>query len=344
MRKPTIVQQLALRDNSQMGVLRDAGKPMGRLARLFFSSWHVLMGVWGDLRKRGLMESVRTVVRLFGVVLRYPAHLAWMRVVGGATTKRILDIYPRIAYRHSTSYLCVGLTWPQRLDMLNCHYAFLNRAHDAGFFNQVLDGGFVLRQWAAEEHEFTISLLGPCVESHHREGELSLSFSMDGVTLFKLAFSVVPAAVFALDAHQKTDGAERMVYVGQVQGTPGHFDLISQATKACLAIAPQDLLMSALAGVAQAWGINWVLGVRADRHLSAGTLRQLGRSFDYAAFWDQYRAALCASGHHVMPVPFEEKPIEQISAHHRNRTLKKRQFKRLVVSDVALAIERCRAY
>jgi uncharacterized protein VirK/YbjX len=341
-RKLTIVQQLALRGGGQKSVLREMTKPLVWVSKLFFATLHALRGVQGDLQKRGPMESARTAVRLFGVALRYPAHLAWMRVIGGATTKKILDVYPRIAYRHSTSYLFVGMCWAQRLELLKAHYAFLNHMHDACFFNQVLDDGLVLQQWRADDHEFSISLSGPCMVSHHREGELTLTFCMDGVALFKLAFSVVPASAITLDAHQKLGCSEQVVYVGQVQGMPGQFDLISQATKVCLAIAPQDLLMSALSGVAQAWGINRVLGVQADRHLSAGTLRQLGRSFDYAAFWGQYRATPCAGGHQVMSVPFEEKPIEQISSHHRNRTLKKRQFKRVVTHEIALAVERYR--
>jgi uncharacterized protein VirK/YbjX len=335
-RKLTIVQQLALHERARM-------KPMRGVSWMFSSAWQALNGLSEDLRKRGPMESLRTAARLFGVMLRYPAHQAWMKVIGGPATKKVLDVYPRIAYRHSTSYLFSGLSWAQRLELLKAHYAFLNREHDARFFNKVLDGGLDLRRWVADGHEFSISLSGPCTVSHHREGELTLAFNMSGVALFKLAFSVVPASGIALDDEQKLGCSERMIYVGQVQGMLGQFDLISQATKLCLAIAPQDLLMSALAGLAQAWGINRVLGVRADRHLSAGSLMRPPRSFDYTAFWERYHARPCASGHHVMCLPFDEKPIEQIAAHHRNRTLKKRQFKRSVSSDIAVVIEQWRS-
>jgi hypothetical protein len=40
-------------------------------------------------------------------------------------------------------------------------------------------------------------------------------------------------------------------------------------------------------------------------------------------------------GHHCLAWPAQDKPLEQIVAKHRQRTLRKRQFKQGVSQDVA---------
>ena len=277
---------------------------------------------------------VGLIGRGVGLALRYRAHRRWMQVIGGETTKRILDIYPRIAFRHSTTYLFEGASWNQRLILLEAHYGFLNRTHDAAFFNAVIGpGGLDLWRPGLSDCDPTISLVGPCIVSRHREGELGLNISIHGVVVYKLAFSVVP--LDAVTGAKPCEGSRLGLFVGQVQGSPNCLDLLREASRICQGIAPRDLLMSALLGIAQAWEMDQIMGARADLVLSSNSC-----SFDYNAFWQQYGGEQTAGKHYAMALPFHEGPIRASSAAHRRRTRRKRQFQAELSAAVAQVVLR----
>jgi uncharacterized protein VirK/YbjX len=284
-------------------------------------------GLKRDLADKGWAGGIEMALRVLKVWMRWPAHLAWLRAIQGPTTRKLLDIYPRIAYRYSLPYLASQFAWDERIQMMTAHYHFLNRVHDASFFEQVLGRGFGLHQWSVDGHAFQLALHGPCLTSRHREGELGLSIQMDGQLLYKLAFSVIPVDLIDLTPDQRAGASELAVYVGHVQGKAGQIDRMREAAGLCHDVAQQDLLMSALAGLAAAWGINRVVGVSDDANLSLAHIARSAASFQYGPFWARYNAVSTTQGHHAMCLPFTDKPITDIAAKHRKRTQTKRQFK-----------------
>lgn len=293
----------------------------------------------GDLSRGGLAGLVDMASRGLGLALRYRAHRRWLAVIGGETTRKLLTLYPRIAYRHSTTYLFHDATWQQRMAMLTAHYAFLNGTHGPAFFESVLEpAGIAVWQHEADGHVLSIGLHGPCLASRHREGELTLAFQMDGTLLYQIAFSVVGAAATTLGLGRTAGGPDSVLFVGQVQGCSGHLDLLREAARLCRAVAPRDLLMSALSGVAQAWGMPRVVGVTDARRLSRPGPSDGSHGFAYDPFWAQYHAEIVGEGHAVMMLPFHEGPLGGNSSAHRRRARIKRQFKAFVTEDVAAVI------
>jgi uncharacterized protein VirK/YbjX len=274
-------------------------------------------------------------------VWHYRAHRRWLKIIGGDATRRILAVEPRTAFRHSSKYLFAGLPWKDRIALMSGHYAFLNRVHDAKFFDTVITPqGLQLWQHETDDGRMTIVLLGP---PHHREGDLRLHFRLNGTTVFKLAFSVVPARFFedaSDDTAKGSASGSHVLYIGQAQGVPGQLDAIRAATKSCYDIAPPDLLMAALAGLAHAWGITRFLSAGAEIHHSAEKLSRSTHAFDYAAFWMHFQAVLLPSGHYAIEVPFPQKPITQIVARHRKRALVKRAVKLALCTEVSADIAR----
>lgn len=128
--------------------------------------------------------------------------------------------------------------------------------------------------------------------------------------------------------------------VGQVQGYPGQFAAIRSATHACHDVAPPDMLMHALFGLACTLDIHMVAGVGLENCLSFQRLLQRETCFNYAKFWARYMAQRTERGHHMVTLPLAEKPLEQVNANHRRRTVLKREFKRQVAAAVTTVIAR----
>src|SRR5690606_28574972 len=110
--------------------------------------------------------------------------------------------------------------------------------------------------------------------------------------------------------------------------------------KACQDIAPPDLLMSAVAGMAGALGIRMIGGVGIEHSISSESIQQSNMSFDYTAFWDRYQGKKTTGGHHLIALPFPEKPIQAIAAKHRKRTLLKREFKHQITASALDCVSR----
>ncbi len=276
-----------------------------------------------------------TALRIAGWLIRYPAHCRWLRTIGGPTTRSIVQAYPRIMYRPSTSYLYLGTTWAQRLDMLETHYTFLNRHYSAAFFGRmIVPGGYRLWSLAKREHAFEIAIEGPCRVTKHREGELGLSFSMDGVVLYKISFSIIPAAAI-LEPETRSPSPGLMLYVGRVQGSPHAYEAIRTATAACHASTPRDLLMNALFGIADAWGIETIGGVSSERQLSTGCWSEEKLAFNYDRWWEAFEARRSSAGHYMIDLPDRD---ARYSGRVVSRTRHKKRLKRGLRTAVAEAI------
>lgn len=67
-------------------------------------------------------------------------------------------------------------------------------------------------------------------------------------------------------------------------------------------------------------------GVGTQQQSSVGT--SPSGYFDYDAFWQHFNGERTANNLFVLAVDAPEKPIEEVKAKHRSRTLRKRQYKR----------------
>ena len=271
------------------------------------------------------------------MVWHWRSQRAFMRSIGGQATRQLMLARPRMMFRPHAQCLYRGTDLAQRMRFLIAHYAFLNRSYDAARYAQIVDErGFDLWSQELQETSVAIRLFGP---PEHHEGDLALRFLIDDTHIFQLAFSIVPCDCFALMPSAASD-SRHAIYIGQVQGVLGQTALIRRATQLCEAIAPQDLLMSALAGIATAWKIPLLLGVAAERHISIAAMMASPQTFDYTLFWARYQSLMSLDGHHVIEVPFVQKPITEIVNRHRKRTLRKRRFKEALVEEVSMNVWR----
>jgi uncharacterized protein VirK/YbjX len=291
--------------------------------------WVLLKKELADKRGLGVLN---TCSRMLLIAFHLGQHRQVLKSIGGAHTKGILKTYSRVVYRYTLPYLSMNFERSERQQMLKGHYDLLNTALHASFFERVLGDSMVLWEQDIDGSKFSISVGGPCL---HREGDLTLVFKMDGCPLYRIAYSLLKLNLLNIKPLPQQDVSEHVIYVGQVQGYPGGFDQIRQATKMCRDVAPADLLMAAVSGFADAMGINMVAGVGYENSLSHHNLVKLNSNFSYAEFWEKHHGVRSEGGHYILQVPLVEKPINLIKSNHRGRTMFKRELKKSIADEAS---------
>ena len=158
---------------------------------------------------------------------------------------------------------------------------------------------------------------------YDNEGELTLSLRVDGDIVFVLSFTIVPGSLV------ESKAAETLL-ITRLQGIKGCHRQIGDATTAMHDVAPCLLLVAALQGVADAFGISAIAAVPADR--------QTSYTKDYAfAFKEAYDDLFIerglskgTTGFFSSPVPIAQKPLTSIKQGHKLRAKKKRAFRKRV--------------
>lgn len=299
-----------------------------------------LAGWKRDLSTKNLLGMLDGARRLLGVALQLPAHRRLLKALNAPHTRPIWLKVPRTAYRYTLPYLSSNFERATRLELLIAHYCFMNDRLGGAFCAGVARGDLSLWRHEQQGRHLDIRVSGPCAVSGHREGELTFTLRMDGVDLCKVSFSIVPASTLSLPTRSASPPHGHTLYIGRVQGVVGTFEQIRLATKACHDIAPPDVLMAAVAGMASALYIDVIGGVGIEHSISADSIQQSNMSFDYTEFWGRYQGSKTADGHHLIQVPFPEKPIQAIAAKHRKRTLTKREFKHRIMQATQACLAR----
>lgn len=294
------------------------------------------------LRQKGLSGSLNTAWRVAeALLLRRQAHQSVVEALEGHQTRALLQKYPRAVYRYTLPYLSMAVPRARRLDMFRGHYEFLNANLLDGVFERIIQQGVNLWSTRVGEDDLILRLGGPCLETLHREGDLSVQLLVNGEPIAKAAFSVVPMHALPLPPVKVPAYVKHAIYVGQIQGQSGRFEDIKALTKACNDISPLDLLVTGITGFAAALRCEHLVGVSQENNVSFNdeTFSVSKGFFNYSMFWEKYSQERNADGDFWISVPVEEKPISQIKANHRRRTLVKRQYKRDMSDAVKASVE-----
>jgi uncharacterized protein VirK/YbjX len=269
------------------------------------------------------------LVRVLWVAVHLREHLPVLRATGGLRSKAILASYFRIVYRPTLPYLSTNFSRQDQMALLRTHCEFVSKALGDAFFERIVKNPLPMWHHRDGENEFTISMGGPCP---HREGGLTLIFSMNGCAIYRVAFTVIDSAILsgAAPVRPASGPSTRAFYVGQVQGFPGQYALIKEATRGCCEVSPPDMLMAALLGVASAFGAQSISAVRFENCLSFKSMQALNSGFSYAEFWETRWGAVLDGEHYRLDLPCAEKPLSQIKSNHRKRTQVKRELKRQI--------------
>jgi uncharacterized protein VirK/YbjX len=250
-----------------------------------------------------------------------------------------LRIEPRLMFKFLAEYLATDLSRKERAAMMIHHYRFLrDRAHP-DFYQRIIAHRLALWQFASNGSDHRIWLSFP--RTPHGEGDLTLTFEVDGHEIYMLAFTIGPGEIAGLDCADA-------IYIARVQGKRRGMDRIREATRECNDVSPAALLLAAAEGIAEAFGLEHMIGISAGIQVSTTYGRTDNFVKAYDEFWKTAGGSKLAREMYHLALPISGKPILSVKRNHRSRALHKRHFRKSVKESVSGAFRaaalRCSAW
>ena len=121
---------------------------------------------------------------------------------------------------------------------------------------------------------------------------------VNGDIVYVLSFAIIPGRVVGANAAE-------VLLVTRLQGTPGCYAQIKLATKASHEVGPSALLLAALQGVADGFGVREIAAVDAEKQSSYCEGFAVCFKSAYDDFFSKLAMDKTASGFYLSPVPIE---------------------------------------
>lgn len=233
----------------------------------------------GMLRRPTGSASLATMAKyLVRALATWPTATHWARtILANACLRRLARCEPHLLFRMQRPYLRAGLPPETALRWLREHFAWLSRNWSPAQIRAWQGEGplHVARLGAGplERYAIELRLAGA---RYCKEGELALALTLDDEPLM--------TAVFTVHGH----GAITVLDIGCVQGAPGSSESIRQATRDLSGLRPKQAVLLAVRAFAVHYGIDAIVGVPNDAHVSLARRRTRGRvNMDYDRFWQE---------------------------------------------------------
>lgn len=271
-------------------------------------------------------RSRRTLARALGLTLNLRQHLVLSRLLAGLGLLDTKVFYAGIRYRYLRSfYLGGGFSTAHRLQVAIHHYQTVARRFQSGFLTLAQRAGHRLWRSVHDELKIDIELRFPYIFNH--DGDLCLILRANGDYLYQMTFSIAPGAV--VDAPMA-----QVLLVSGIQGASGKLEDIRRVTAVCNNVVPARLLLMAAETLADALGIEAIVGIGQHHMVGAKAGERAGFTFDYDSFWMAALDVAEPAEFYRMPLPFAAKPIEAVSAKHRARARQRRAQRELIRQDI----------
>jgi len=155
------------------------------------------------------------------------------------------------------------------------------------------------------------------------EGSFALIFNVNEKKIYTIAFSFVKSVIIP---------GQWVIYIARKQGQPGMLPESRKTAKEFNDNKIIALMLAAAEGLALALGIKSIIGVGTVNQLSNCKI-EMRETFihSYDDYWETQESIKLENGDYLLPVPMLFKPLGIIPAHHKKRTLIKRQ-RRLEIS------------
>lgn len=185
---------------------------------------------------------------------------------------------PLLPAKIQRPYLYKGLRLRDRARSILEHYQFVQSFPDNNIRRLLLPEKRVLLARVEVKNDSQVGIFcGPC--GYDREGELTMSFDFNGVTLARLSFAFV-----------RSEG-KQAAFIAGLQG-PGKgtgTGIIRDATKACHGLFPKRVLYEAFTAFLEECGTDEIYAVTEDNHVyrQLRYLFQKRKTFvaSYSEFW-----------------------------------------------------------
>ena len=222
------------------------------------------------------------------------------------------------------NYLARCLTIDERASCFLHHYRRIHAGLSDCVLRQILQGNVIFHEIAKDGNCFalTIGLPRPPFD---KEGEVSLRLRVDGNEVLDLSFIIAPGWVVKSKA---TD----ILLITRLQGTSGCHRQAKLVRKRLHEYSPRKLLLAALEGTANAFGIGEMEAVCAAYQRSYGRTSTAILESGYDDFFAKAGMIKTSAGFYSRPIPFEAKPLALFKGRNRSRARKSRAVRQQIKS------------
>jgi uncharacterized protein VirK/YbjX len=272
--------------------------------------------------------------RFFNAVLRLAAnfrgHLKWLHLMDHPCIIELKSLHPGLVYKYLHSdYLSRGFSTDVRLQILMNHYECLKNRISETFLPKIFDDGYLLWQESIKGSVLGIVISYP--KQHDQEGELCLSFVINGEPIYEVVFVIMEGAALEIEN-------EHVCLVTTIQGEAGQMTMIRKATQICHDSSPIYLLLAAVQAVAISLDVRIIAGMRRQKPVY-GEDRRFARIFffDYEKFWQSLVGSRTTNTFYTAPIPLSEKSISLIKSNRRSRALQRREIRNRIYKETQVS-------
>ena len=232
--------------------------------------------------------------------------------------------------RPMRSYLWRGLNVTDRTQAQLAFFNWFIQRCGAGAIQAFYQGdGFELFSQTYPEGCIRVVLLP--ARALGREGELEMHLKLNDESVMKTAFSVLPATLLGAEA----DGW--VMVIGNMQGQRSAHQEIKIVTQKMERTRPQNILMTALQGLASGWSLSGIAGVTDSAHVYAGyrsLSQRVGQSYD--ALWEELGFTRSISKTHwACPVQWVARSEQEVPSNKRSQLRRKNEIRQRIFDQVA---------
>jgi hypothetical protein len=227
-------------------------------------------------------------------------------------------------------YLWGGLNPEARTQAMLSHFEWLMARHSAA---TVIDfykrGSFAFFTQTYPEGEITIEIepgrgLG-------REGEFELHLKFNGAAVMRAAFSILPAKMVGIQS------SGFVMVIGNMQGQRALNHEIKIVTQKMERTRPQNILMTALQGLASGWQLVGMVGVSDACHVYSSyrsLSKRVGLSYD--KLWEELGSmGALSTTHWHLPVQWVPRSEQDVPSNKRSQLRRKNEIRQKIFDEVA---------
>jgi len=271
--------------------------------------------------------------RKFGDALRinfnrlsfYILHFRKMKILGELVRQFPLSKSHqfKIKFGALSSYLSRSFPFGRALPILVENYTFIKENFSNGSIDKIFCSG--LECWRFDIYSIHLTK----THEYDYEGSFALIFKVGEKKIYTLSFSFVQSLA---------EPGNWEIFIARKQGQPGMLPESRKTAKEFNDNKIIALMLAATEGLALALGIKSIIGVGTKNQLSNRN-EEMEDTFlhSYDHYWETQESIKLTSGDYLLAVPMLLKPLEKIPAHHKKRTIIKRQ-RRLEISIAVCAL------
>lgn len=226
-------------------------------------------------------------------------------------------------------YLWGGLTPDARTSGLLAHVEWLISRHDAPTVLDFYKRGTQV-YFSQTYPEGVISLELEPARSLGREGELALHLKLNGVSVMRAAFSILPAKMVGIQA------SGFVMVIGNMQGQRALNQEIKIVTQSMERTRPQNILMTALQGLASGWQLTGMVGVSDASHVYSGyrsLSQRVGQS--YNKLWEELGTlGALSTTHWRLPIQWVPRSEQDVPSSKRSQLRRKNEIRQKIFDEV----------